>query len=71
MENPEIFGGTPVIKGTHITAYSVCGWLKGDETNDDSSKEYPDIHPEAFEVTECYAKSNPLYLYGRRNGLPR
>ncbi|MDE2675113.1 MAG: DUF433 domain-containing protein [Paracoccaceae bacterium] len=71
VENPEILGGTPVIKGTRITAYSVRGWLKGDETIDDLSKEYPDIPPEAFEVAEFYAKSNPLYLYGRRKGLPR
>ncbi len=68
VENPRILGGTPVIKGTRITAYSVRGWLKGEETIDNLVEEYPEIPPEAFEVAEFYAKSNPLR--GRRKGLP-
>ncbi len=67
--NPRILGGTPVIKGTRITAYSVRGWLKGNETIDDLIEEYPDIPPEAFQVAELYAKSNPMR--GRPKGLPR
>lgn len=67
-EDPEILGGTPVIKGTRITVYAVHGRLKGGETLDDLVADYRDIPREAFEVADVFARSNPLR--GRPKGLP-
>ena len=39
--DPDILGGTPVIRGTRITVYSVLGRLDGGETIDDLVEDYP------------------------------
>lgn len=67
-KKPEILGGTTVIKGTRITAYSVRGRLKGKETVNHLVEDYPYVKPEAFEIADLYAKFNPPY--GRPKGLP-
>jgi excisionase family DNA binding protein len=68
VADPDILGGTPVIKGTRITVYAVHGRLKGGESLDDLVADYPDMPREAFEVAEFFARSNPLR--GRPAGLP-
>ena len=59
VEDPEILGGTPVIKGTRVTVHSIRGRLKGGETIDDLIQDYPYIPARAFEVADFFAKSNP------------
>lgn len=66
--DPDILGGTPVIRGTRITVYSVLGRLDGGETIDDLVEDYPGIDPRAFETAELYARSHPLR--GRPAGRP-
>ena len=66
--DPGILGGTPVIRGTRITVYSVLGRLQGGESIDDLVEDYPDIDPRAFRTAELYARSHPLR--GRPAGRP-
>ncbi|MCY3673649.1 MAG: DUF433 domain-containing protein [Paracoccaceae bacterium] len=67
-KKPEILGGTTVIKGTRITAYSVRGRLQGKETINHLLEDYPYVKQEAFEIADLYAKFNPPY--GRPKELP-
>lgn len=59
VEDPEILGGTPVIKGTRVTVHSIRGRLKGGEKFEDLINDYPYIPTKAFEVANLFAKSNP------------
>lgn len=64
----EIKGGTPVIRGTRMSVYSVAGRVTHGETIDDIHKDNPDLHREALEAAVDYAKANPLV--GRPGGRP-
>ena len=58
--DPGILGGTPVIRGTRITVYSVLGRLRGGEAMGDLIEDYPGIDPRAFKAAERYARNYPL-----------
>lgn len=62
------FGGTPVIKGTRITVYSVLGRLKDGDSVDDLVADNPDVPREAFDAAAIYARAHPLR--GRPSGRP-
>lgn len=64
----EIMGGTPVIRGTRMSVYSVAGRVARGETLDDILAENPDLVREALETAVAYAKANPLV--GRPGGRP-
>lgn len=66
--NPEIKGGTPVIRGTRVSVYSVAGRIKHGETIDDVAQDNPDIPLEAIKAAATYADANPLI--GRPRGRP-
>ena len=61
-------GGTPLIKGTRITVYSVLGRLKDGDSVDDLVAENPDVPREAFDAAAIYARAHPLR--GRPSGRP-
>jgi len=63
-----IKGGTPVIRGTRITVYSVLGRLEHGETVDDILNDNPDLSREAVETAIIYARTHPLM--GRPGGRP-
>ncbi len=63
-----ILGGTPVIRGTRISVYSVLGRVDGGDTARDILADNPDIAPEAMEAAIIYARSHPLL--GRPGGRP-
>jgi uncharacterized protein (DUF433 family) len=63
-----ILGGTPVIRGTRISVYSVLGRVDGGDTARDILADNPDIAPEAVEAAIIYARSHPLL--GRPGGRP-
>lgn len=67
-ENPDILGGTPVIKGTRLTVYAIQGRLDGGESIDAILEDYPDLSQEAIETAALYARSHPLV--GRPAGRP-
>lgn len=68
MIDPEIMGGTPVLRGTRITVYSVLGRLDGGDSIDDIVEDYPELTREAIETAALYARTHPLV--GRPAGRP-
>jgi uncharacterized protein (DUF433 family) len=66
--NQDILGGTPVIRGTRITVYSVLGRLQHGDSLEDLFEDYPDIPEEAFEAAVIFAKTHPMR--GRPSGRP-
>jgi uncharacterized protein (DUF433 family) len=63
-----IKGGTPVIRGTRMTVYSVLGRVEHGETVDDILNDNPDLSREAVETAIIYARTHPLM--GRPGGRP-
>lgn len=48
--NPEIQGGTPVIKGTRLPVSSIIARLEGGDSIEDLVADYPYINRSAFEA---------------------
>ena len=68
VSDADTLGGTPAIKGTRITVYSVLGRLKDGDRVDDLVADNPDVPREAFEAAAIYARAHPLR--GRSSGRP-
>jgi uncharacterized protein (DUF433 family) len=66
--NDEVMGGTPVIRGTRITVYSVVGRLDHGDRIEDLLEDYPHVSREAFEAAAIYARTHPFV--GRPGGRP-
>lgn len=66
--DPDIKGGTPVIRGTRISVYSLAGRIRHGEGVSDIVDDNPDLAPEAVEAALTYAHANPLV--GRPGGKP-
>ncbi len=64
----KIMGGTPVIRGTRMTVYSVLGRIEHGETIEDILADNPDLSREALEAAVTYARTHPLM--GRPVGRP-
>ncbi|HYS48343.1 MAG TPA: DUF433 domain-containing protein [Xanthobacteraceae bacterium] len=64
----EIKGGTPVIRGTRMTVYSVLGRIEHGDTIDAILAENPDLTRDALEAAVIYARTHPLV--GRPSGRP-
>ena len=58
--DPQIKGGTPVIRGTRMTVYSVLGRVDHGDTVEDIVEENPDLSREAIEAAIAYARVHPL-----------
>jgi len=63
-----IKGGTPVVRGTRMTVYSVLGRIEHGETVADILADNPDLSRKALEAAIIYARSHPLM--GRPGGRP-
>jgi uncharacterized protein (DUF433 family) len=68
VEDEAILGGTPVIRGTRITVYSILGRLAGGDTVADLLSDYPELTAESIGAAEIFARSHPLV--GRPGGRP-
>lgn len=66
--NPDIMGGTPVIRGTRLSVYSVLGRIGHGDGIDDVLEDNPDLPRDAIEAALAYARANPLV--GRPAGRP-
>jgi uncharacterized protein (DUF433 family) len=66
--DPEIKGGTPVIRGTRMTVYAVLGRIEHGETVADILADNPDLSREPIEAAITYARTHPLI--GRPGGRP-
>ena len=61
-------GGTPVIRGTRMTVYSILGRVEHGDAIEDILAENPDITRDAVEAAVIYARTHPLV--GRPGGRP-
>jgi uncharacterized protein (DUF433 family) len=66
--NPDIKGGTPVIKGTRMSVYSVHGRIDHGDSIEDVLEDNPDLPRDAIEAALAYARANPLV--GRPGAKP-
>jgi uncharacterized protein (DUF433 family) len=60
LEDPEIMGGTPCIRGTRITVYAVAGRLNGGETVADLLIDYPYLTALQLEAAREFAAHTPF-----------
>jgi uncharacterized protein (DUF433 family) len=68
VSDPEILGGTPVLRGTRLTVYAVAARLDAGEPMAALTDDYPGLPPEAFAAAALYARTHPLR--GRPGGRP-
>jgi uncharacterized protein (DUF433 family) len=66
ISDAAIMGGTPIIRGTRITVYSVLGRVAHGETVDDVLSDNPDLSRDVVEAAITYARTHPLM--GRPGG---
>ncbi len=66
VEDPEIRGGEPCIKGTRIGAYEVAGMLEQGASEGEILEGYPALNREQLELARIYAQAYP-----RRGRPPR
>jgi uncharacterized protein (DUF433 family) len=66
--DPEIMGGTPVIRGTRMTVYAILGRVEHGDSIEDILSEYPNLAREPIEAAIIYARTHPLV--GRPGGRP-
>jgi uncharacterized protein (DUF433 family) len=66
--NPDIKGGTPVIKGTRMSVYSVQGRIDHGDGIESVLEDNPDLPRDAIEAAFAFARANPLV--GRPGGKP-
>ena len=64
----KIKGGTPVIRGTRMTVYSLLGRIEHGDCIDDVLVDNPDLSRKAIEAAIIYARTHPLM--GRPGGRP-
>jgi uncharacterized protein (DUF433 family) len=55
-----IEGGTPAIRGTHMTVYSVLGRIGHGDTIEDILDDHPHLSCEAIEAAVIYARAHPF-----------
>ena len=58
--DPDIKGGTPVIRGTRMSVHAVRGRIEGGESVDDIIEDNPDLSREAIETAITYARTHPV-----------
>jgi uncharacterized protein (DUF433 family) len=66
--NPDIKGGTPVIKGTRMSVYAVQGRIDHGDSIEDIVEDNPDLPLDSIEAAIAYARANPPV--GRPGGKP-
>jgi uncharacterized protein (DUF433 family) len=68
VEDEEVLGGAPVIRGTRIGVHAVLGRIKDGDTIEDVLCDHPALSKEAVEAAITYARAHPLV--GRPGGRP-
>lgn len=55
VSDPEIFVGKPTIKGTHLSVELILDCLADDWSQEDISRSYPNLTPEALQAVCAFA----------------
>ena len=67
VEDPDMRGGIPTIRGTRVGVYEAAGSLAGDGM-DMALEDYPTLRREDLEAAAIYAKAYPITARMRRAG---
>jgi uncharacterized protein (DUF433 family) len=59
VEDPEILGGTPVIKGTRVPVYDIAASAEAGLTTEQIKDAYPSLDKNLIELAVLYAKATP------------
>jgi uncharacterized protein (DUF433 family) len=65
VEDPELMGGLPCIRGTRIPVYTVLGRIEEGESFEEIAKDFSHVSRGALEAALVYARTHP------RRGRPR
>jgi uncharacterized protein (DUF433 family) len=60
VSDEAVKGGTPTVRGTRMTVYSVLGRIEHGDTVDDVLADNPDLRREAIDAALIYARTHPL-----------
>lgn len=71
VEDEEILGGTPTIRGTRIPVHDVAAALNGDMPIDRVLQMYPNLNERQVSLAAVYAKAAPLRGRPRRLSPPQ
>lgn len=58
--DPEILGGTPVIRGTRLTVHAILGRIEGGDSVEELFDDYPELDHSALEAAVHFAPSYPM-----------
>ncbi len=70
VSDPEILGGMPVIKGTHVPVYDIAANVTAGTSMEHILSTYPSLKREQVELAALYADANPLRGRPRQRTLP-
>jgi len=71
IEDPEILGGTPVIKGTRIPVHDVVSLVDSGTPMEEILEIYPRLKKAQVALASIYAKANPRRGRPKRRTFPR
>lgn len=71
VEDPEIMGGTPVIRGTRIPVQLVAEMHRQGASVEEILQGYPSLTPEHIALAELYAQAHPRRGPKAQTRLPR
>lgn len=66
--NPDVLGGTAVIRDTRISVYALLGRIESGDSVESIIDDYPEMDRETIETAITYARTHPLV--GRPGGRP-
>jgi len=64
---PDVLGGTPVIRGTRVPVHDVAASVAADMSTDRILAAYPALDADKIELAVLYAKTNPARGRPRSN----
>jgi len=70
VEDPEILGGTPVIRGTRVPVHRVAAIFDAGTSMERILKSYPSVTAEQVELASIYARAVPQRGRPRRSDFP-
>ncbi len=72
VSDPDILGGTPVLRGTRVPVYDVAACVASGSSTEHILDGYPSIDADKIELAAIYAEANPVRGRPRVNeGLPK
>jgi uncharacterized protein (DUF433 family) len=66
IEDPEILGGVPVIRGTRVPVYDIAASLASGASKERLLAAYPSLKAEQLDLAALYAQANPVRGRPRR-----